>query len=82
MITRNVLPALQIRLAPSDQLTEHKTWLKEVFKNLDDRGRKLLTISFWAIWCSKNKFIHDGIRHNIIDLVGFILGYLTEIETL
>lgn len=46
---------------------DHKTWLVDCFQ-ADDRYKKLMTITVWAIWYAKNKLIHDGQRKSMQDV--------------
>lgn len=64
------------------KFTDSKAWLVETFQVFEDRDRNLLAIYIWALWFARNKIIHDGIHQLANDIVGFILGYLKQIEAL
>lgn len=69
-------------MATKSQHPDYMSWLVECFQAAEERSKKLVIIFVWAIWYTKNKLIHDGLRKSVQDMVVFILGYLAEIEGL
>lgn len=78
--TLQVLQVLGLSFSTSILRMDFKQWLVQMFTVLDDKGRKLLSLGYWAIWHSRNNLIHNGVKQSVNDLVGFIKGYLAEIE--
>ncbi|KAK9008338.1 hypothetical protein V6N11_075236 [Hibiscus sabdariffa] len=57
-------------------------WLAGFFIKLSLLQRKLLTISYWAIWFMRNQKMHEDLQENVRQTVNFISLQLTEFEAL
>lgn len=56
--------------------------LLDCFNQLEYQNKKLLVISYWTLWHSRNKMIHDGIKPGVMEVMGFNKGYLWELGSL
>ncbi|KAA3472112.1 reverse transcriptase [Gossypium australe] len=54
--------------------------LVRMFIIVTDEKRKLLTISFWAIWYMRNKMVHEGCKFSLDEIVCFIRRYVYELN--
>ncbi|KAA3486162.1 reverse transcriptase [Gossypium australe] len=43
-----------------------------IFSAADENVRCVLAISLWSLWYKRNKLIHEGVRFNLIEVLGFI----------
>lgn len=57
-----------------------KNQLVNTFITADNATRKLLVISFWAFWSTRNKVVYEGLKFSQQDLVGFVQGYAFELS--
>ncbi|KAK8618037.1 hypothetical protein V6N13_115912 [Hibiscus sabdariffa] len=55
-------------------------WLASVFKKLSCYQRKLLIVSFWAIWFMQNKKKHEGTQESAWQTINFISTQMREFE--
>ncbi|KAL4325014.1 hypothetical protein GQ457_11G023740 [Hibiscus cannabinus] len=53
-------------------------WLASYFVRLSDYNRRLLMVTYWSIWFSRNKLVHDGIKTSVQDALSFITAFLRE----
>ncbi|KAL4290639.1 hypothetical protein GQ457_14G002490 [Hibiscus cannabinus] len=53
-------------------------WLASYFVRLSDYNRRLLMVTYWSIWFSRNKLVHDGIKTSVQDALSFITVFLRE----
>ncbi|KAG8481439.1 hypothetical protein CXB51_026235 [Gossypium anomalum] len=81
-VTCQILNVLKVVVLPVSKYSNYKTCLVKTFHNTDNRTRKLLAIVFWAIWFIRNRLVHEGIRKTVNELLGFMSGYLQEIDAL
>lgn len=56
-------------MPPVDKFTDYKARSGEAFRIVNDRGRKLVSLVLWSIWFTRNKTIHEGLRHNVNDII-------------
>lgn len=57
-----------------------KQWLVEAFTRYNIVDCRKLAISYWALWFTRNKLYHEGIRDSVHDMVSFINAYFLETE--
>ncbi|KAL4377888.1 hypothetical protein GQ457_02G017680 [Hibiscus cannabinus] len=53
-------------------------WLASYFVRLSYYNRRLLMVTYWSIWFSRNKLVHDGIKTSVQDALSFITAFLRE----
>ncbi|MBA0749124.1 hypothetical protein Gogos_003084, partial [Gossypium gossypioides] len=63
---------------PVSSSPEYRSWLDETFRVANEKSKKFLAITLWAIWLARNRLVHDGVRKTVNELVGFIFSYLCE----
>ncbi|KAH1047715.1 hypothetical protein J1N35_038499 [Gossypium stocksii] len=73
---------LNISLAKSKKtdIIVWKSWLDETFRVANEKSKKLLAITLWAVWLVRNRLVHDPVRKTVDELVAFIFSYLREID--
>ncbi|KAA3459595.1 reverse transcriptase [Gossypium australe] len=54
--------------------------LVRMFLTVTDEKRKLLIISFWALWFMRNKIVHEGYKFSLDELLCFIRRYVYELK--
>ncbi|KAG8479649.1 hypothetical protein CXB51_029410 [Gossypium anomalum] len=53
-------------------------WLNWLLENSSSGSREEIAISIWAIWHSRNKFVHEKITQTTDEVVTFIKGFSME----
>lgn len=81
-LTHQILVVLRMGLPSASSITNHRLWLTEIFKLSDEKTRKLVVLTLWAVWHAQNKLMHDGIRQTMGEIMSFIFSYLNEIDAI
>ncbi|MBA0573546.1 hypothetical protein Golob_000816, partial [Gossypium lobatum] len=79
-LTKQVLQELEVTL--SNRNTEND-WNKCLVMELGNKSSQLCVttaVAFWAIWFSRNKFIHEGILNKAQEIASFVRNYTIEIS--
>ncbi|KAK8712463.1 hypothetical protein V6N13_147703 [Hibiscus sabdariffa] len=79
---QQILCFLGIQLPVFNQEQSWLEWLAGFFIKLSLFQRKLLTISYWAIWFMRNRKMHEDLQENVRQTVNFISSHLREFEAL
>ncbi|KAA3462946.1 non-ltr retroelement reverse transcriptase [Gossypium australe] len=69
---------LQVEL--SNNNSDGKDNLVSMFVTTSAENRRVLTITFWALWFTSNKLIHEGRKFSIQDILCFIQKYAWELK--
>ncbi|KAA3468379.1 reverse transcriptase [Gossypium australe] len=69
---------LQVEL--SNDNSDGKDNLVSMFVTTSAENRRVLTITFWALWFTRNKLIHEGRKFSIQDILCFIQRYAWELK--
>ncbi|KAK8694332.1 hypothetical protein V6N13_071886 [Hibiscus sabdariffa] len=78
--TYNVLAGLGLDLPLITDDQNWLQWLASVYKKLSCYQRKLLIVSFWAIWFMRNKKKHEGTKESAWQTINFISTQMREFE--
>ncbi|KAA3467359.1 reverse transcriptase [Gossypium australe] len=73
---------LQVQIPVLEESWCSKKRLAHTFSTADEQQRYTIAISLWSLWYRRNKLIHEGIRFSLQEVLGFIRGYIKEINML
>ncbi|KAK8985052.1 hypothetical protein V6N11_082669 [Hibiscus sabdariffa] len=62
---------------PSAEI-EWKEWLALTFCNFIDQQKSIMMVTFWAVWYSRNKLVHEGISPSVSQSLSFIKAFIRE----
>ncbi|KAL4369617.1 hypothetical protein GQ457_05G031680 [Hibiscus cannabinus] len=79
---RQVWDALNIHWPNSIDHLPFCDWLEWLFLNLSIDKHKEIAIILWAIWFSRNKFVHEGVNQIPISVATFVQSYLVKLKGL
>ncbi|KAK9024743.1 hypothetical protein V6N11_004899 [Hibiscus sabdariffa] len=57
-------------------------WLAMVFVNLSENRRRELAVTYWAVWFSRNKLVHEGYKSSIYEVSSFITTFICEQDSI
>ncbi|KAA3476340.1 reverse transcriptase [Gossypium australe] len=52
----------------------------QMFTEAEEHHRNIIAISTWSLWYCRNKLMHEGTKTQMQEILGFIRGYMMEIE--
>ncbi|KAA3450197.1 reverse transcriptase [Gossypium australe] len=81
-VLQSVWTQLLVLIPAVEETWDHHKRLAHMFINIDEQQRSIVAISFWSLWYRRNKMIHEGARFNFQEVIGFIRGYIKEINTI
>ncbi|KAA3467448.1 reverse transcriptase [Gossypium australe] len=59
-----------------------KACFAHTFSAAKDQQRQMMALSLWGLWYRRNKPVHKGIKFSVIETVGFLKGYILELNNL
>ncbi|KAG8489751.1 hypothetical protein CXB51_017986 [Gossypium anomalum] len=68
--------------ASSDDNSDFTVWLKSTFETRSMALCRTTVWALWALWTSRNKFIHEGENQTGIQITSFVQIYLEELDDL
>lgn len=78
--SKQVLVGVGMPFLSTNMYNGWKQWLVEAFTRYNIVDCRKLAISYWALWFTRNKLYHEGIRDSVHDMVSFINAYFLETE--
>ncbi|KAA3468935.1 reverse transcriptase [Gossypium australe] len=81
-VLQSVWTHLLVPIPVIEETWDHHKRLAHMFVNIEEQHRSIVAISFWSLWYRRNKLIHEGTRFNLQEVIGFIRGYINELNTL
>ncbi|KAK9010599.1 hypothetical protein V6N11_043480 [Hibiscus sabdariffa] len=61
---------------------EWKVWVAMAFCSFNDQQKIVMMVTFWAVWYSRNKLIHEGISPSVPESLSFIQAFIRECGSL
>lgn len=71
-VITQVLNALLVPFAPSNNTNNWKLWLVKEFVNSSLDKCKLWMVVFWAVWFNRNSAYHEGVNQQAYGIVAFV----------
>ncbi|KAB1994689.1 hypothetical protein ES319_D13G114900v1 [Gossypium barbadense] len=79
-LTKQVLQELEVTLSNRNTENDWNKWLVTELGNKSSQLYVTTAVAFWAIWFSRNKFIHEGILSKAQEIASFVRNYTIEIS--
>ncbi|KAA3469669.1 reverse transcriptase [Gossypium australe] len=62
--------------------TDFKDWIKNIFESNSLAKCRMISCALWAIWTSRNRFIHEGEIKSGSQIAYYVINYLKELDGL
>ncbi|KAK8526420.1 hypothetical protein V6N13_017456 [Hibiscus sabdariffa] len=73
-----LVSSLGLPISSRSDVEPWQCWLASYFVRLSDNNRRLLMVTYWSIWFSCNKLVHDRINISVQEASSFITAFLRE----
>ncbi|KAA3488137.1 reverse transcriptase [Gossypium australe] len=70
----------QVKIPDFEDSTCCKMRLAKTFSTADEQQKRIIAISSWSLWYRRNKLIHGGIKFSLEEVLGFIWGFVQELD--
>ncbi|KAA3478112.1 reverse transcriptase [Gossypium australe] len=77
---RSVWKHFQISFPGLDDSLGAQQCFAQMFTEAEEHHRNIIAISTWSLWYCRNKLMHEGTKTQMQEILGFIRGYMMEIE--
>ncbi|KAA3478601.1 reverse transcriptase [Gossypium australe] len=71
-VLKSVWIQLHVQVPTFEESWSGQKCFATIFSAADENVRCVLAISIWSLWYRRNKLIHEGVRFNLIEVLGFI----------
>ncbi|KAK9039028.1 hypothetical protein V6N11_023867 [Hibiscus sabdariffa] len=61
-----------VHFPSSSAALEWKDWVAVAFCSFNDQQKIVMMVTFWAVWYSRNKLIHEGISPSVSESLSFM----------
>ncbi|KAA3481443.1 reverse transcriptase [Gossypium australe] len=78
-ILRQVWTYFQIPVQIFDESVSPKRCFTRTFDTAEEQQKCIIAPSLWSLWMRRNKLIHEGVKFQLEEVVGFIRGYAQEL---
>ncbi|KAK5770921.1 hypothetical protein PVK06_047081 [Gossypium arboreum] len=78
MTLTQVWSKLNIQWPSSMDNSNFKEWLSWLFENSNSNRNEEIAIAIWALWFSRNRYVHENKLQSAEELVTFIKGFALE----
>ncbi|KAA3458346.1 reverse transcriptase [Gossypium australe] len=79
-LLREVWTYFQIPFLGIDESSEPLKNFSRLFIAAEEHQRNVIATSTWSLWYRRNKLIHEGVKFQLQEALGFIRGYVSETE--
>ncbi|KAL4272634.1 hypothetical protein GQ457_13G013290 [Hibiscus cannabinus] len=73
-----LMNSLGLAVSSRSDVEPWQRWLASYFVRLSDINKRLLMVTYWSIWFSRNKLVYDGIKTSVQEASSFITVFLRE----
>ncbi|KAK9030526.1 hypothetical protein V6N11_031951 [Hibiscus sabdariffa] len=70
--------ALDVSISQSADTDDWFTWLAVLFCSLNESVKMRLIVSYWAVWFTRNKVVHENVVPSVSECVAFCRSFLAD----